>query len=217
MISNMRGFILNIVKVKEEDLIVKVLTKNEVLTLYRFYGARHSYINVGYLIDFIVEESAKTTIKRLRNVIQLPFSFLFNLEKMLNYKIFINLLNKHLSDVTKIDEFYYNLLIEITDNLDKRDAKRFLIESYVKLLQKEGRLHENFVCFLCEREIKENIALTRGFLPAHEKCIYEKGFDKEKIKELFYNKKSILFDDVEIEKLWRIMNLDFKIFMLKLR
>ena len=205
----MRGFVLHTVKVRDEDLIVKILTKNEILTLYRFYGARHSYINVGYLIDFIVEESAKTTIKRLRNVIQLPFSFLFDIEKMLNYKIFINLLNRHLQDVTKIDDFYYNLLIEITDNLDKRDAKRFLIESYVKLLEKEGRLHKDFVCFLCEKKIKENIALTRAFLPAHEKCIYDKGFSEEKLTELFEDKKTLLFDDSEIEKLWKIMNLGF--------
>ena len=205
----MRGFILNTVKVRDEDLIVRILSKDEILTLYRFYGSRHSYINVGYLIDFTVEESSKTTIKRLRNVIQLPFPFLFNLEKMLNYKIFINLLNSHLSDVTKIDKFYYNWLIDITDNLDKRESKRLLIESYVKLLEKEGRLHKDFVCFLCEKEINENIALTRAFLPSHEKCIYEKGFSKEKIKDLFENKKTLLFSDEEIEKLWKIMNLGF--------
>ncbi len=205
----MRGFILNTVKVRDEDLIVRILTKKEVLTLYRFYGSRHSYINVGYLIDFVVEETPKATIKRLRNVTQLPFSFLFDIEKMLNYKIFVSLLNKHLSDVTKIDDFYYNLLIDIINNLEKRNAKRLLLESYVKLLEKEGRLHKDFICFLCEKEIKENIALARAFLPAHEKCIYEKGFNKEKIKELFVNKKTLLFSDKEIERLWKIMNLGF--------
>ena len=205
----MRGFILNTIKVRDEDLIVRILTKNEVLTLYRFYGARHSYINVGYHIDFIVEESPKATIKRLRNVTQLPFSFLFDIEKMLNFKIFVALMNKHLSDVTKIDEFYYNLLLEITQYMKNRDSKRLLIESYVKLLEKEGRLHKDFICFLCERKIEKNIALARAFLPAHEKCIYESGFSKEKIKELFENKKSILFDDNEIDRLWKIMNLGF--------
>jgi len=205
----MRGFILNTVKVRDEDLIVRILTKNEVLTLYRFYGARHSYINAGYLIDFVVEESPKTTIKRLRNVIQLPFSFLFDLEKMLNYKIFINLLNRHLNDVSKIDDFYYNLLKYTVDNLDKRESRRFLIENYVKLLQKEGRLHKDFVCFLCERKIENKVALARAFLPAHEKCIYEKGFDKEKLTDLLENKKTLLFNDNEITRLWKIMNLGF--------
>ena len=203
----MRGFVLSTVRVRDEDLIVKILTKNEILTLYRFYGARHSYINVGYLIDFVVEETPKATIKRLRNVIQLPFSFLFDLEKMLNFKIFVGLLNKHLSDVTKIDEFYYNLLTEITENLEKRESKRLLIESYVKLLEKEGRLHKDFECFLCERKIREKVALVRAFLPAHEKCVADFGFEKEKIELLFNEKKSLLFNDEEIERLWKIMNL----------
>jgi len=203
----MKGFILSTVLVREEDLIVKILTKSEVLTLYRFYGARHSYINVGYLIDFTIEESAKTTIKRLRNVVQLPFDFLFDVNKMIFYKQFVNLLNNHLFDVTKIDDFYFELLEEITKQISKRDAKRFLIESYVKLLEKEGRLHKDNICFLCERKIENNIALARAFLPAHEKCVLGKGFSKEKIELLFNEKKSLLFSDSEIEKLWRIMNL----------
>jgi len=205
----MKGFILSTVRVRDEDLIVRILTKNEVLTLYRFYGARHSYINVGYWIDFVVEESPKATIKRLRHVIQLPFSFLFDLEKMFYYKNFVTLLNKHLIDVTNIDEFYYNLLVEIIDLMEKREPKRLLIESYVKLLEKEGRLHKDFRCFLCEREVKKDIALARAFLPAHEKCIYAKGFSEEKIKELFFNKKSLLFDENEIDRLWNIVNLGF--------
>jgi len=205
----MRGFVLSTIKVRDEDLIVRILTKEEVLTLYRFYGARHSYINVGYLIDFVVEETPKTTIKRLRNVTQLPFSFLFDIEKMFNFKNFVLLLNRHLSDVTKIDEFYYNLLVEITKLMQERDSKRLLIESYVKLLEKEGRLHKEFECFLCERKIEDSIALARAFLPAHERCILAQGFEKEKLKLLFNEKKTLLFSDEEIERLWKIMNLGF--------
>ncbi len=205
----MRGFVLNTVRVRDEDLIVKILTKNEVLTLYRFYGARHSYISVGNLIDFVVEESAKSTIKRLRNVVQLPFGFMFDLDKMLNYKLFVSLLNKHLFDVTKIDPFYYEWLLEITKMLDKRDAKRLFVESYVKLLKKEGRLHNDFVCFICENEVKDKVALARAFLPAHEKCIMSDGFEKDKIKLLFEEEKSLLLDDEEIQKLWKIINLGF--------
>ncbi len=203
----MRGFILNTVRVKEEDLVVRILTKDEVLTLYRFYGARHSYINVGFLIDFEVQESAKATIKRLRNVMQIPFEFMFDLEKMLYFKVFVSLLNKHLIDVTKIDDFYYNLLIEISKKLQKRDAKRLIIESYVKLLEKEGRLHKEKECFLCERKIDKKIALARAFLPAHERCVMSKGFEKEKIELLFNEKKSLLFDDDEINRLFKIVEL----------
>ena len=200
---------LNTVRVRDEDLIVRILGKDEVFTLYRFYGARHSYINVGYHIDFIVEESPKTTIKRLRNVTQLPFRFMFDLEKMLDFKIFCALLNKHLQDVSKIDSFYYDLMLEISEKMDKRESKRLLVESYVKLLEKEGRLHKEKVCFLCEGKIEGKTALARAFLPAHERCVMSEGFEREKIELLFNEKKSLLFNDEEIERLWKIINLGF--------
>ena len=203
----MKGFILNTTKVRDEDLIVRVLTKDEVLTLYRFYGARHSYINIGYLIDFYVEESYKSTIKRLRNVIQIHFDFLFNLEKTLYFKEYIRLLNFHFIDVSKIDNFYYNSLINLCKTLSERDAKRAIIEHYVKLLQKEGRLHKDLVCFLCERKVDREVALARSFLPAHPNCIMDKGFEEEKIKLLFNEKKSLLFSNEEINKLWKILEL----------
>ena len=198
---------LQTVKVREEDLIVRILTQNEVLTLYRFYGARHSYINVGFLIDFVVEETPKATIKRLRNVAQIPFDGLFDREKMLYFKMYVGLLNKHLIDVGVVDSFYYDMLFEITQKLHLRDAKRLIIESYVKLLEKEGRLHKDFECFLCERKIDRKVALARAFLPAHEKCVMSEGFEKEKLELLFNEKKSLLLDDSEIERLFKILNL----------
>jgi len=205
----MRGFVLNTVRVREEDLIVKILTENEVLTLYRFYGARHSYINVGYYIDFVVEETPKATIKRLRNVVQIPFGFMFDLEKMIVYKRFVGLLNKHLTDVTKIDSFYYKMLLEINKKLEKRDAKRLIIESYIKMLEKEGRLHKDKICFLCEKKVDKKIALARAFLPAHEKCVMSEGFDEDKIDLLFKEKKSLLFSEKEIDRLFRILEMGF--------
>lgn len=205
----MRGFVLNTTKVRDEDLIVRILTQNEVLTLYRFYGARHSYINVGFYIDFVVEETYKATIKRLRNVVQIPFSFMFDRQKMLDFKIFTTLMNKHLIDVSKIDSFYYDLMLEISQKMENRDSKRLLVESYVKLLEKEGRLHKEHKCFLCEREIKDKVALARAFLPAHERCVMSEGFEKEKLNLLFSEKKSLLLDDNEIQKLWSIVNLGF--------
>jgi recombinational DNA repair protein (RecF pathway) len=203
----LKGFILKTVRVRDEDLIVKVLTQKEVLTLYRFYGARHSYVNVGNHIDFIVEETSKATIKRLRNVVQLPFSFMFDLQKMMDFKIFVSLLEKHLFDVTFVDSFYYNMLLEIKEKLKDRHSKRLLVEEYVKLLEKEGRLHKEEKCFLCEKKIEGDIALARAFLPGHEKCLYEKGFEKKKLRELFEEKKTVLFSDEEVDRLWRILNL----------
>jgi hypothetical protein len=195
------------VRVRDEDLIVKILTKDEVLTLYRFYGARHSYINVGYLIDFYVEETSKSTIKRLRHVTQLPFKFLFDLEKTLYFKEYVRLLNKHFTDVSKVDGFYYNSLYELCSVLDQRDVKRAVIEHYVTLLEKEGRLHNDFVCFLCEKKIENKVALARSYLPAHEKCVMGEGFEKEKLKLLFDEKKTVLLNDDEIQKLWKILEM----------
>ena len=203
----MKGFILSTVRVKDEDLIVRILTRDEVVSLYRFYGARHSYINVGYLIDFHIEESAKTTIKRLRHVTQIPFKFLFDMQKTLYFKEYVSLLNKHFIDVSKVDSFYYDSLISLCEDLSSRDVKRAIIEHYVTLLEKEGRLHNDLVCFLCERNVESKIALARSFLPAHTKCIMSEGFDEEKIKLLFDEKKTLLFSDEEIEKLWRILEL----------
>jgi hypothetical protein len=60
----MQGFIVNINRVKEEDLIVSILTKDKLHTLYRFYGARHGSINIGFKIDFEIEQSSKSTISR---------------------------------------------------------------------------------------------------------------------------------------------------------
>jgi hypothetical protein len=60
---------------------------------------------------------------------------------------------------------------------------------------------------LCEKKVTSKVALARSFLPAHEKCIMSKGFEEFKVKELFLNKKSLLFSDEEIERLWRILNL----------
>jgi len=203
----MKGFILNTARVRDEDLIVRILTRNEVISLYRFYGARHSYINIGYLIDFHIEESVKTTIKRLRHVTQVPFKFLFDMQKTLYFKEYIRLLNKHFIDVSKVDEFYYNSLKRLCEMLHERDVKRAIIEHYVSLLEREGRLHKDFICFLCEGKIEGNIALARSFLPAHEKCIMSGGFDKEKVEVLFNEKKTLLFSDEEIERLWRILEL----------
>jgi recombinational DNA repair protein (RecF pathway) len=203
----MKGLILNTVRVRDEDLIVRILTKSEVLTLYRFYGARHSYINVGFFIDFIVEESYKTTIKRLRNVAQIPFKFLFEREKLFYFKEYVRLLNIHFTDVSRVDNFYYDSLFQLAESLHQRDAKRAIIEHYAGLLEKEGRLYKDKNCFLCEKKVDKKIALARSFLVAHEKCIMSDGFDAEKIDILFNEKKTILFNDEEIEKLWKILSL----------
>ena len=57
------------------------------------------------------------------------------------------------------------------------------------------------------KKVEKKVALARSFLPAHEKCVMAEGFEEEKIKLLFNEKKSLLFSDEEIERLWRILEL----------
>ena len=199
----MRGFVLHTQLVKEEDLVVTILTKNRVVRLYRFYGARHSVINVGYLIDFEIEQTM-VNIDRLRNVMQIGYPFLLDTQKMLIWQNFIEMMYKHLFDVEEIDGFYYYLLEEITQNF--QNPKQTLISSYIKLLNFEGRLSE-FECFLCDKPLKYSVNLARGYLCACENCIPKKGFEIEKIKFLFENEKTTFLNNQEIESLYKTLSL----------
>jgi len=200
----MKGFILNTQLVKEEDLVVTILTKNRVLKLYRFYGARHSTINIGFLIDFEIQKT-NVSIDRLRNVLQIGYPFLMDMEKMNIFQNFIKELYKHLYEIEEIDSFYFELLEYIVNNFN-RNPKRILIESYIKLLKFEGRLSE-FECFLCEKKLTKKVNLVRGFLCACEECIKTDGFEIEKIKTLFKEDKTILLNNQEINKLYQILSL----------
>jgi len=200
-----RGFILNTQLVKEEDLVVTILTKNKVLRLYRFYGARHSVINVGFLIDF-EEEETLVNINRLRNVMQIGFDFLLDINKMIIWQNFIKLFNEHFFEVEEVESFYFDMLMDIVNNFD-RNPKRVLVENYIKLLEFEGRLHNEFECFLCEKPIKNRVNLARGYLTACEDCIPKKGFEIKKIKTLFTEKKTIFLSEEEIDSLYKILML----------
>jgi len=201
----MQGIILNIVKVKEEDLIVTLLTKKRLKTLYRFYGARHSQINLGYKIDFIPVYSTKSTLPMLREVLHLGFPWQFDRDKVYIWQQFIKLLYKHLKDIDELDEFYFLLLEKIIKKLKKQNPKRVIIEAYLELLEFEGRLHDDFHCFICENFIEEKVVLKRSFLVAHDRCLIGKKFDKAIMIELFKEKSTLLFDDEEVETLWEIL------------
>lgn len=200
----MRGFVLNIHKVKEEDLLVKVLTESNIYTLYRFYGARHSYINIGYLIDFEIESSIKSRISRLRDVMQIGFDFLLNRNSMIIWQQYTKLIYFHLKDIEEVPDFYFYHLEKITKEIN-RNPKRVIIENFIELLEHEGRLHDDFLCFNCDCFIKKDVVLIRSFLPACKNCVKEKIFDVKKIETLFTSKKSLLLDDKEIDYLYNIV------------
>jgi recombinational DNA repair protein (RecF pathway) len=205
-----QGFIVHINRVKDEDLIVTILSEHKLKTTYRFYGARHSTINLGYLIDFETQISMRSNLAQLRNVIHLAQSWNIDRDRFYFWQNFVKLFYDHLKDVDSIDKFYFDLLMTSAKKWHKQNPKRVSVEAFLELLQFEGRLHSLDRCFLCEDKIKdENIALARAFLPAHMECIHNKGLDARKLKQLFSTKKTLFLDDEETEYLYMVMNEGF--------
>ena len=201
----MQGYILNINKVKEEDLIVSILTENKLKTLYRFYGARHANINLGYKIDFEALPSAKSTISMLREVLPLSAKWMLVSQRFFIWQQFIKLMFKHLKDVVEIDPFYFHLLEETSIKMERQNPKRVVIESYLEILEYEGRLHDDFQCFICDQPIHDKVVLARSFLPAHKACVFGEEFSQKEIAKLFHSKSTLYLDDREISLLWQLL------------
>ncbi len=201
----MQGYIIDIKNVKDDDLIVTVLAQEAIYTTYRFYGARHSTINIGYKIDFELESNLKSSIPRLKEVMQLGFNWILDREKLYCWQRFIKLFYPHLKEVDDIESFYFELLNATVHKMIKQNPKRAIIESYIKLLEYEGRLHTQFECLLCEQPINQTISLVRSFLPTHASCSYSKKFEYQQIEELFQENSLINFEDEEVEYLWNIL------------
>ncbi len=201
----MQGYILNINKVKDEDLIVSILTPNKLKTLYRFYGARHATINLGYKIDFEAIISPKSTIPMLRSVLHLAQKWNLQREKFYIWQQTIKLFYKHLKDIEDLDGFYFDILDKMSYKFEKQNPKRVIIEGYLEILEHEGRLHDHFTCFICEEKIQKNLSLTRGFLPAHQSCIFANIQNKDKIENLFKTKSTLFLEDDEVLDLYNII------------
>ena len=200
----MQGYIIDLKVVKDDDLIVTLLCENELITSYRFYGARHSNINIGYKIDFELEKT-KSSIPRLKDVIQLGFPWILNNQKMYAWQRYLKLFYPHLKELEDLEPFYFFLLDNLVSKIEKQNVLRAILESYLLLLDHEGRLHTDFECLICEIEINSNLSMIRGFLPVHKECIRGKVFDYKKIKEFFLTKKSINLNDNEVENLFEIL------------
>jgi recombinational DNA repair protein (RecF pathway) len=202
---HLQGYIINVNKARDEDVIVTILTHHNLYTLYRFYGARHGQINLGFKIDFETQASSKTNISRLRHVSHLGFPWMGDRSRLFVWQQFLALFHKHLQDSEELDPFYFELLEEATAIWQTQNPKRIAIESYVKLLAYEGRLHQDMLCFFCEKEIKADITLIRAFLPAHAECIHALPINIQAIKELFKSGSSIFLNDKEIEMIWHVL------------
>jgi len=197
----LKGFVLKITKAKNEDIIVRVLSRDLIKSYYRFYGARHSVLQMGYLIDFETEEDNKGFMPRLRSVSHIGFPWLYDREKLMLWHRFVAIFEPHLRDVTEIESFFYDTLLEAAKRWHKQSPKRLIVESFVKILKSEGRLYEPNRCIICNKNIKESVAIVKSFLPAHEQCVNQKGFAKSSIKELFETNSSINLSDETIEEL----------------
>lgn len=220
----MQGYILNMQKSRAEDLIVRILTPTQIKTLYRFYGTRHSIINLGRKIDF-EEEKNLTFLPKLKHILHLAHKWETDKERYYVWQRFIALLNKHLSDIYTIEEFYFQMLEDGANKLNVQNPKRVAIEMYAQMLAFEGRIlcrssetitqsfqdtnhrNEQNLCFACGEPIDNEIALGRAFLFAHHSCIGGEIFDKTKILSFLQTQSSIHLEDNEVLSLWEILGL----------
>ncbi|AKJ53022.1 recombination protein RecO [Campylobacter lari] len=204
----MQGFILHTQSVKDEDLIVYLLSAKRIIKSYRFYGMRHSNILSGYKIDFELEESSRF-LPRLKDVLHIGFSWILDRERMFFWQEFIRLFYWHLKDVEEIDSFYFELLEDCAKRFEKQDCKRVIVDAYLKILSFEGRLHKSFVCFYCDEYIQKNVVLVRAFLPAHKKCAFGYEFKAEDLAKFYENFNSSHFSDEYIDNLYKIIKEGF--------
>ncbi|MBA1437943.1 MAG: recombination protein RecO [Epsilonproteobacteria bacterium] len=201
----MQGFIINLNRVKEEDLIVTIISKNSLDTLYRFYGSRHGTINIGFKIDYEKEPSTRSNIARLKDVIHIGYKWINDRNKLQLWQHFCSLFYPHLKELEELDPFYFDLLQNASEGWGKQNPKRVAVEAYIKLLQHEGRLHTEQTCFLCSNKIHNDPAFIRAYLPVHHTCSKTMPINKKGINELYNNNSSLFLSDKEIERLWNIM------------
>lgn len=201
----MQGFILKKTPIKNQDLLLSVLTPTKIIELYRFYGMRHSIIDVGRKIDFDTQSNG-FFIPKIRNILQLSYPWEREYERVYVWKQFIALLHTHLKEVDEIEDFYFELLNWGAHILSKQHPMRVAIEMGVKLLLHEGRntRHSENKCFVCEKDLGERIALGRAFLFAHPHCIASSIFQKEQIQTLLSNGSSMHLSDEKIEQIWSV-------------
>ncbi|NLU35272.1 MAG: recombination protein RecO [Wolinella succinogenes] len=203
MERGLQGYVLDINVARDEDLWVGVLTSSKMARLYRFYGARHSVIQIGHKIDF--EEEQGGAIPRLRRVMHLGFVWERDNHRRYWWQQYLRLLYRHLRDVGEMEGFYYALLDQVSRRLERQDAKRAILESHAALLEYEGRSHGLERCFLCEGELGDEVALARGFIGAHPECVYGRGIERARIEWFLREKNSTHLSDLEVEELWKIL------------
>ena len=201
----MKGFVVALRRAKNEDSIATVLTERSIRSYYRFFGARHSILQLGHLIDFEVEGEDGRFMPRLRGLSQMGFPWLRERNRLMLWHHFIKLFEPHLRDTDEIDSFYFGLLLKAARKWEKQNPKRIICESYLELLEYEGRRYPIEQCFICEEKLNEQIALMSAFKPAHPECIYASAILKEKVEGFFESGKTVYLDDGEVEQVYSVV------------
>ena len=201
----MRGFILNIKKAKNEDIIVIVLSRSKIKSYYRFFGTRHSILQVGNFIEFEVQESGNSFMPRLRKVSHHTFPWISSPNRLLIWQDFIKLFEPHLKERINVDSFYLELLLKVANRWDRQNPKRLAVESFIELLNHEGRIYESRFCIICENMLDNRVGLMRAYRLTHIHCINTYPLDRINILELFSSKSTIYLDDTEVNELYKIL------------
>ncbi|WP_345977788.1 recombination protein RecO [Sulfurimonas sp. HSL3-7] len=201
----MQGFIISLNRARDEDLVVTILSQNRLDTLYRFYGARHGVINLGFKIDFEIITNVKSNIGQLRDVLHIGYPWLTDHHQLRTWQQFTALFYPHLRESEDTGSFYFELLDQAASSWGKQNPKRVAVESYVRLLEHEGRLHSELNCFFCDAPITKEVSLIRSYLPAHPNCAHTLSIDQKGLMELFENHSSLFLSDKEVERLWLVL------------
>jgi len=201
----MKGFVVALRRAKNEDSIVIVLTERMIRSYYRFFGARHSILQLGHLIDFEVEGEDGRFMPRLRSLSHMGFPWLREQNRLMLWHHFIQLFEPHLRDTEELPNFYFDLLLKAARRWGKQNPKRVICESYLELLQYEGRHTPAGSCYICEKALGEQISLMAAFRPAHPECIYASAIPREKINHFFACGKTTYLDDAEVEQIYSVV------------
>jgi len=201
----LKGFVIALRRASNEDMIAVILSRESIRSYYRFYGARHSILQLGHLVDFEVEGDGRGFMPRLRSLSQTNFRWLRDQNRLLLWHNFIKLFEPHLRDTEDLDSFYYDLLLQAAMRWERQNPQRIIIESYASILQQEGRLHPIQECYICEGRLDKSVALMSSFRPAHPECIYSLALELEPTKDFLESGRSIVLDDESVEQICSVV------------
>jgi len=138
----MTGFIVDVKDAKREDKVVTIITDREIKKYYRFFGARHSILKVGNLINFRIENKNGSYMPNLRELTLVDSLWIEDEYKRKIWQEFIYLILYYLNRRGDISSFYYELLLKSNKKFEKQNPKRVVCDSYIELLSFDKKIRE---------------------------------------------------------------------------